>query len=54
MQNEWDNWMEQAFNLIYHSRLRYSDLNNMTGEEREWWLKRLKKQKDDEREASEN
>lgn len=44
--------MEQMFDLKYHGNLTLHEQNNMTAEERRWWMKRLQKQRDKEAEQS--
>lgn len=44
--------MEQFFTLKYHGKLSLWELNNLTAEERSWWIKRLNKQKEMEEQQS--
>ena len=44
--------MEQLFQLKYHGNFSLLELNNLTAEERNWWVKRLNKQKEAEQKES--
>lgn len=46
--------MEQSFILKHHGRMSLFEQNNMTSEERIWWIRRLEKQSDDEKAAVDN
>lgn len=36
--------MEQQFVLKYHGKVDIWEQNNMTGEERSWWIKRIQEE----------
>lgn len=52
MEKEWDHLMEQEYILLEHGNLSLADLSLMTGEERQWWINRIQKQREKEREVS--
>jgi hypothetical protein len=51
LEKEWEVLMEQSFSLVEYGRLKYPDLDQMPGEERVWWIKRIRKRQEDEEEA---
>lgn len=51
MENEWNHLMEQQFLLYEHGNITHNDLRTMTGEERQWWIDRINKQHEREKDA---
>lgn len=46
--------MEQQFQLHYYGGLSLFEQNQMTAEERSWWLSRVKRARDEENERIRN
>jgi len=46
--------MEEEYLLKKHANLQLTEIANMSAETRRWWLKRIKKDRDEENEAAKN
>ncbi len=46
--------MEEQFILHYHGKMTLFEQENMTAEDRQWWIERLKKQAEEEENRSKN
>jgi len=46
--------MEQQFILKEHGGFSLTELNHMTGEERQWWINRLQQKQEQEADAAKN
>lgn len=47
-QRDYDRLMEEQFQLRYYGKLTLFEQNNMTAEDRAWWLKRTYKEAEEE------
>lgn len=48
LENEYNALLEQCFALVYHGSMSISDQIMFNREDRDWFINRLKKQKEDE------